>query len=453
MAGVVIAATHSSAGKTTATAIVCSALRGRGLAVQPFKHGPDFIDPGYLGEACGRPSINLDLWMMGEEGVRDSFGRWTADADVAVVESMGALYDGADGTEAGSPAQLAKLLGLPVIVVLDAYGMTRTAGAILAGLVAFDPEVEIAGAILNRVGSKRHAEMIVEGLDAELRRLVLGAIPADPRLEIAERHLGLVTVGENEGSREVREDAWVRAGEWLDLERIAELAAVTARRGAGAPAPARNGAARARLAIARDQAFCFYYEENLGLLREAGFELVPFSPVADASLPPEIDAVYIGGGYPESFATELAANRPLAAELRERAATGMPLYAECGGLLYLGRSLTGFDGARHEMSGVLPLDLAMDREFLAIRYVEARTLADSPLGAPGTTARGQEFHQSRIVAAEIEPNLYEATTSDGRASRDGYVQRSTVASYAHLHLGSNPRLATNLIDAATAARG
>ena len=446
---ILIAATHSGAGKTTATGIVLRALRDRGLETQAFKIGPDFIDSAYHAEATGRPAINLDVWMTGDEGVRDSHRRWSAAADVAVIESMGALYDGADAAGHGSAAHVAKLLGVPVILVLDVWGMTRTAGAILAGLLAFDPDVEIAGCILNRVGSPEHAALVVDALPAPLRSLVVGTIERRPELEIPERHLGLVTVEENTAAAAERERAYLRAGESLDVERIVAIAGTRSRPpGASSGVPPARRAPVARLAIARDRAFCFYYEENLELLRDAGFELVPFAPTRDPRLPADVNAVYVGGGYPESFATELAANRSLAAELRERAADGMPVYAECGGLLYLARSLTGFDGVQHEMSGVLPLDAAMDSDHLAIRYVEVRTRGASPLGAAGATARGQEFHQSRVVDAAIEPTLYDVTSSTGQTYRDGYHAGGVVASYVHLHFASNPALVTNLVRSA-----
>jgi cobyrinic acid a,c-diamide synthase len=209
------------------------------------------------------------------------------------------------------------------------------------------------------------------------------------------------------------------------------------------------------MAIAKDEAFHFYYEENLDLLRRAGFDLVPFRPTADPSLPPEVDIVYLGGGYPESFAAELAANKSLAAELRERVTAGLPIFAECGGFIYLGRSLTGFDGETHAMAGVLPLDFTMDREHLSIAYVTATTAADSPLGPGETVARGQEFHQSRIVVSPTdpaEPDLYELTRSDDRRSRAGLARSNIAASYVHLHLASNPTVAINLADAARASR-
>jgi cobyrinic acid a,c-diamide synthase len=447
-----IAASHSGAGKTTVTAVVLRALRRRGLEVQPFKVGPDFIDGAYHAEATGRPSINLDIWMMGARGVRRSYERWSSDADVSVIEAMGALYDGAGGTERGSAAHVAKLLGVPVIVVLDVWGMTRTTAAILDGLRAFDPALDIAGCVLNRVGGDAHARMIMDALPRRLRRLVIGAIEHRPELAIPERHLGLLTVDENPIADAEREAAHERAARGIDVDRLVRLA--------GGARPARSPQrvvkttrpAVARIAVARDEAFSFYYEENLLLLRDAGFELVPFRPTVDPGLPAATDAVYIGGGYPESFAARLAANTSLAAELRARAEAGMPLYAECGGLMYLGRSLTGFDGVRHEMSGVLPLDVVMDPEHLSIRYVEVRTRAESPLGEPGTTLRGQEFHQSRIVDADIDPTLYDVTTSDGKTSRDGYLLGGVVASYIHLHLASNRTLVTSLVRSAIASR-
>ncbi|WP_419996313.1 cobyrinate a,c-diamide synthase [Streptomyces boninensis] len=448
----VVAATHSSAGKTTVTAILLRQLRERGLKVQAFKLGPDFIDPGYHREITGRPSINLDLWMMGEEGVRRAYARWSADADVCVVEAMGGLYDGENGTERGSAAHLAKLLGLPVLVVVDVWGMTRTAGAVLGGLMDFDPGVRIAGAVLNRVGSRPHADMVVEALSERLRERVVGWVERSEELRVDERHLGLTTVEENPAAAEARARAQIAGGRDLDVERL--LAAT----GVRAPsAPVRSSyasqppGAAARLAVARDAAFCFYYEENLRALEAAGFELVDFRPTADPRLPDGVDAVYLGGGYPESFAAELAANKPLAEELRARAEDGMPVYAECGGMMYLARSLTGFDGQRREMTGILPIDVAMDRTYLAIAYVDVHTRAPSALGPQGQRARGQEFHQSRITAADLEPNLYEVTTSTGETRRAGYVAGkagNVIASYIHLHFGSHPEIPANLLRAA-----
>jgi cobyrinic acid a,c-diamide synthase len=408
--------------------------------------------------------------------VRRSFERWSAGADIAVIEAMGGLFDGVDGTGRGSPAELAKLLGVPVVVVLDVWGMTRTAAPILRGLRDFDPEVRIAGCVLNRVGSPGHAAMVVDSVPDDVRGLVLGSVAASEDLAIPERHLGIVTVQELGASAAARAQARERAGSDLDLDRIVETAAGMEQEGTAASdeppaptstrpsAPARPTsdappppppAERLRMAIAQDEAFHFYYQENLELLRRAGFELVPFRPTADPSLPPDVDIVYLGGGYPESFAAELAANESLAAELRERVTSGLPVFAECGGFIYLGRSLTGFDGETHAMAGVVPLDFTMDREHLSIAYVTATTATDSPLGPAGTVARGQEFHQSPITAfptTPAEPDLFDLTRSDDRHSRAGLARPNVAASYVHLHLASNPTVATNLASAARASR-
>lgn len=485
MPAILVSATHSGAGKTTVTGVLMAALRRRGLVVQPFKVGPDFIDAAHHTEVCGRPSINLDTWLQGEDGVRRSFERWSADSDVAVIEAMGGLFDGVDGTGRGSPAELAKLLGVPVVVVLDVWGMTRTAAPILRGLREFDPDVRLAGCVLNRVGSPGHAAMIVDSLPEDVRGLVVGSVMAREDLAIPERHLGIVTAQELGAGAGARAEARERAAADLDLDRVVEVAGAgrqdpsaersesgqSASEQAPPPpprtecprdepadartSPSRPGGEPVRLAIAQDEAFHFYYEENLELLRRAGFELVPFRPTVDPSLPPEIDLVYLGGGYPESFAAELAANESLAAELRERVAAGLPVYAECGGFIYLGGSLTGFDGETHTMAGVLPLDFTMDREHLSIAYVNPTTAADSPLGPAGTTARGQAFHQSRIVASPTSPadaDLFDLTTSTGHKTRAGLARPNLAASYVHLHLASNPEIATNLASAARAHR-
>jgi cobyrinic acid a,c-diamide synthase len=447
----IVSATHSGAGKTTVSASVIRGLRESGLRIQPFKLGPDFIDTAYLSEAAGRNAVNLDPWMMGDEGVRHSFQHWSEEADFAVIEAMGALYDGADGNGSGSAAEIAKLLEVPIVLVLDVWGMTRTTGAVMLGMRDFDPAVRIAGFILNRVGSETHREMVESALPEELRALVLGAILREDSLLIPERHLGLLTAAENQGAAKERRAAQLRAAGGVDLARLAALA------DADVPRPVRQpirptGPTRARLAIARDQAFCFYYEDNLRLLSEAGFELVAFSPIHDAALPADADAIYLGGGYPESFATDLAANVELAAEIRAQAAKRMPMYAECGGLLYLGQSLTDHDGRRHQMSGVLPFEAVMDPAHLAIAYATMRTRIDSPLGPAGTIARGQEFHQSRILPGAIEPNLFDLTTSDAKKWRTGFQRSNVVAAYPHLHFASCPTLAPNLQASAVAQR-
>ena len=482
----VVAASHSGAGKTTVVSILLRALRERGLTVQAFKIGPDFIDTAYHTEATGRPAVNLDLWMMGADGIKQSFDTFSADADISVIEAMGALFDGADGTDVGSAAHLAKLLRVPVVVVLDVWGMTRTTGAVLDGIRGFDPELDIVGCVLNRVGGQKHAKMILGSLRPESRKLVAGTIVHRPELVVPERHLGLVTVEESPVSPAERDEAYRRAAADLDLDRLlSEIGRpskppIAATPPAATPpavtppvatppavtpiavtpiavtpiaaTPVAGRSVRARLAVARDAAFCFYYEENLRLLQSAGFELVPFSPIRDRALPQRVDAIYFGGGYPESFAGELAANTSLAAELRSRAAAGTPIYAECGGLMYLGSGLTGYQGNRCAMADVLPIEVVMDPRHLAIRYVEVHTRLPSLLGPAGTRLRGQEFHQSRITSAAVAPDFFTATSSDGASFQAGYASRNVVASYIHVHFGSNPQAAQHFVASALAAR-
>lgn len=446
---VIISATHSGAGKTTVTRALLAALKEKGLAVQPFKIGPDFIDPMYHSAITGRPSVNLDLWMMGETGIREVFSRWSQDADIAVIEGMGALFDGANGTGEGSAAHIAAILGVPVVVVIDAYGMTRTTAAIMDGLGSFDPNVRIAGFILNRcgyMGSVAHLNLIKDAIGVERWDRVLSTVSSSPGLEVAERHLGLVTTYENSASDDNSDLS--RVAKQIDVDRVFGLQLE-------ANASTKPQAARpsirppsARLAVARDAAFCFYYEENLAALKAMGFEIVEFSPIAGDTLPPDTDAVYFGGGYPESFACQLADNVGLATQLRSATERGMPIYGECGGLIYLGRSLTGFDGKTYSMSGVLPVDFVMDSAYLQIRYIELTTRRDSLLGPSGTVIRGQEFHQSRVESSELSSDFYTARTSDGREYIDGYQQQNVVASYAHIYLNSCAGAANSFVNAA-----
>lgn len=446
-AAVVVSATHSGAGKTTITRALLWALQERGLVVQAFKIGPDFIDPMYHRALTGRASINLDLWMMGEDGLREAFQRWSAGADVVVIEAMGALFDGADGGQVGSAAHVAAILDVPVVVVVDVWGMTRTAGAVMDGMDGFDPRVEIGGFILNRVGSRTHRELIERGVGESRWRRVAATVEADPALEVPERHLGLLTPYEN-GADVAGSVA--RAGKQIDVDRVFGGLPATKRVRSTGPERRDRRTPRARLAIARDAAFCFYYEENLDALVRAGFELAEFSPIAGEALPASCDAVYFGGGYPESFATELAANRRLASQLRDAAERGMPIYAECGGLIWLGRTLRTQDGVEYPMSGVLPIGITMDPRHLAIRYVELTTRADSLLGKRGTVLRGQEFHQSRITATSIPADFYAVRTSDGQQLRAGYQHRRVVASYMHAYFaGQDSTVADHFVDTAS----
>ena len=350
--GLVIAGTQSGVGKTTVTLGLLYALARRGLTVQPFKVGPDFIDPGHHTRAAGRVCRNLDGWMLSREANLALFRRQAREADVAVVEGVMGLFDGYDGaSEAGSTAQMAKWLGLPVLLVVDARAMARSAAALVHGFASFDPALSLAGVVFNRIGSAAHLEYLQQALSSLPGVRCFGGLPRDQELAIPERHLGLATAEDHP-----LDDAYLghladRLETHLDLEGL--LAALPRLTLPEEPAPAATPPL-VRLGVARDRAFCFYYPENLELLASFGAELVPFSPLEDRELPAGLDGIYLGGGYPELYAEQLAANEGLKQALKAGAAGGLPIYAECGGLMYLAREIRDLEGRVHPMAGVLP---------------------------------------------------------------------------------------------------
>ncbi len=478
-----IAGTHSGVGKTTVTFALLSLLAQKGFKVQPFKIGPDFIDGGYHRLAAGKDSINLDLWMMGWKGVEESFREYSNRVEVSVLEGMGALYDGKNGTTSGSSAEIARRLDVPVVLVVDIWGMTVTAGAVIEGLMAFDPRVKIAGILLNRAGSRAHYEMVMKSLKPSLRRKVVGYLPRLESFAIPERHLGLKTIEENEKAEKVKAALVEVAEQTVDLDKWTRFLQVQKGKSTAAMPPFEKGGwggisrsrssngirltpplspsfrggkdqpssspaiPKIRIGVARDEAFCFYYAENLGMLEEAGAQLVYFSPLRDRRLPPGLKGLYFGGGYPESFPKELAANQGLKKEILRRTKEGMPVYAECGGLMYLSKSLAGFDGEAFPMVGALPLKVKMEKNHLTIRYVELKAARDCLLGPQGTPARGHEFHHSRIVSNRFKGKpAYDCVTSTGKNFTEGFQSRNLLASYIHLHFISNPRIAAAFMD-------
>jgi cobyrinic acid a,c-diamide synthase len=384
--------------------------------------------------------------MVGLRRVRQTFARFAARGDIAVIESMGGLFDGASGVrDRSSPAFFARRLGIPVVLVIDIWGMTRSAHALLNGFLSFDSRIRIAGYILNRAGSARHVEMVIASLPPHLRKRCLGYVLHSSHLTIPERHLGLLTADENTLGP-TWQDELRNAGQTLNLSNLVRNLHVTRR----APDPPARSTprptTRARLAVAKDQAFCFYYPENLEMLEEAGGELCHFSPIRDSHLPPGIDGIYLGGGYPESFASELSTNVSMKKEIAAAADRGMPIYAECGGLMYLGRTLRTFDGAERPMVSVFPLDFVMDKNHLVIRYVDVRTTVPTLLGPRGTVARGHEFHQSRLIGTTGGCG-YRVRTSGGEVFHEGFVLQNAFGSYIHLHFRSNPSIPARVIAA------
>jgi cobyrinic acid a,c-diamide synthase len=439
----VVAGTHSGVGKTTVTIGLIAALRRRALEVQPFKVGPDFIDPLHHRHASGRPPRNLDGWMLSEEANRILFARAAADADAAVIEGVMGLFDGSEATsDRGSTAEMAKLLSLPVVLVIDAGAMARSAAALIHGYTTFDAGLRFAGVILNNVGGEAHAQMIRDAVGETVP--IVGALPRVPDLMVPERHLGLHLPHEAREGHTTRLAALIE--EHVDLDLLLGTAAIDR-----PAAPSATSARRrvARIGVARDEAFCFYYEDNLDLLEQAGAELIEFSPLRGA-VPDDVDGLYLGGGYPELHAAELAANSVARDTVRELARAGTPVYAECGGLMYLGEVLQT-EGKEYPMCGVLALGTRIPAG-LTLAYVQVTTAGG--LFGPGHEARGHMFHHSELDRVPAIDLCYELRTAQGEELREGYHTRSVLASYAHLHFGSDPTLASSFVQrCADHARG
>ena len=434
-----ISAPASGAGKTTIATGLMAAL-SKTMTVQGFKVGPDYIDPTYHTLATGRPARNLDSWMMPDEALLQSFGWAAADAEIAVIEGVMGLFDGAGAGEHGSTAEVARRLQAPVVVVLDVSAMSRSAGAVALGLRAFDPGVHVAGVICNRVGSASHAAWVRSAVES-VGLPVLGCVPAHADIHIPERHLGLHLATEQRQFIE-KAGAWMQ--QHVDLEAVWALARQAPPLPPAVP-PIPAQPTRVRIAVAQDADFAFYYADNLDLLRRAGAELVPFSPIAGEGLPANVSGVYLGGGYPELHTAAIAANERLREQLRNGAASGMPIYAECGGLMALVETLIDGDGAAHPMMGLLPGSVRMVKHFtLGYRLVTARQ--PTLLLEAGETARGHEFHYSVWDMPEASRNAYLAAASEGEAGRpEGWASGSVLAAYSHLHFASNPKMAQRFV--------
>ena len=424
----VIAGTSSGAGKTTVATGLIAALARRGQRPAPFKVGPDFIDPSYHALAAGRPGRNLDAFLSGPELIAPLLRHGSAGAGIAVVEGVMGLYDGASGRgELASTAHVAKLIQAPVVLVVDAAAMARSVAAIVHGYKTFDPEVNVAGVILNRVGGDFHTALLRDALEGTP---VLGALPRDEGLAVPERHLGLVPVAERESrARETIDRLGAAIAAHCDLEALEALARAAPDLPGPAWSPAGDGPP-VRIAIARGPAFSFHYEENLELLRGAGAELVPFDPLRAEALP-DAQALILAGGFPEVFGAELSANARLRGEI---AAFAGPVLAECGGLLYLARELDG-----HPMCGVLDVSAHMS-DRLTLGYREATARADHPVWPWGTCVRGHEFHRSRVTP--------EGGAWEHARGREGHVRGLVHASYLHTHWAATPEVAHRVVAAA-----
>ena len=453
---VVIAAPSSGSGKTTIATGLMAALAGRGLAVSPHKVGPDYIDPGYHALAAGRAGRNLDAFLAGPERLAGLLLHGAAGADIAVVEGVMGMFDGAAGRgEFASTAHVAKLLRAPVVLVVDASSQSRSVAALVHGFASWDPEVRIGGVILNRVASDRHEQLLREALDEGGGVQVLGVVRRSAAVATPSRHLGLVPAVERdaEALRAVRDmGELVRAG--VDLDALLALARSApplpdapwsaAGEIAALGGPADPAAGRPVVALASGAAFSFSYAENAELLAAAGAEVAPFDPLRDHALPERTSALVVGGGFPEVYAAQLSANAPLRAAVAALAARGAPIAAECAGLLYLGRSLDGLP-----MCGVLDTEAGMT-ERLTLGYREAVALSDSPLAPTGTRVNGHEFHRTRCEPGVGQDPAWGWRGPDGPRT-EGFAGAAVHASYLHLHWAGAPALPLRLVQRAQQA--
>jgi cobyrinic acid a,c-diamide synthase len=449
----IIAGTHSGSGKTTVTLALLAALARRGLRVQAFKVGPDFIDPGHHAHLTGRSGRNLDTWLLDREALAATYERATVGADIAVIEGVMGLFDGRGPLdESGSTGDLARRWDLPVVLVVDARGIARSVAPLVLGFASFDRTVRVCGVIANRVGGPRHFdEYLVPALRSAADAVEpLGYLVRDDALAIPSRHLGLLTAEELGAGSDFVHRLADAAEATLDLERLIALAhpprlhsdPVSGSQGGSIAA----ATSRVRVAVARDAAFCFYYQDNLDLLAAEGADIVPFSPLEDHVLPEGTALLYLGGGYPEVFAAQLAANGPMRSAVRAFHGQGGSIFAECGGMMACAESLRDVSGAEWPLWGLIPARVTMHQRFAALGYVTIAAEEHTPFGQAGTLVRGHEFHYSTL-----EPRVPVRFTTrllrpDRESTPDGIRVGNLFAGYAHSHFGSNPHVARSLLE-------
>jgi len=460
---ILVAGTHSGVGKTSVVAGLLAALRRRGLVVQPFKCGPDYIDPGYHTHAAGRACRNLDTWMLGEEAVLESFVLGCRGADIAVIEGVMGLFDGSDFlSDKASAANVARLLGAPVVLVSDISGCGRSAAAVVHGFRSFDPALNLAGVVFNFAGSRGHAEGCAAALASRALPPMLGWLPRNDAVAVPERNLGLTTRLDHASPDALIASLADAVESGFDLGRVLDIARAAPALHLPAPcsalhadaAQASENSSRAPvLAVASDEAFCFHYPDNLDLLRAEGVDVRLFSPLRGEPIPADADGLYLGGGYPELHAATLAANQDFMDGVRALHAARRPILAECGGFMVLTQAIVDDQGGRHAMAGLVPGETVMTRKLQGLGYREATCLRDTLLGPAGTVLRAHEFHYSswELPASHTQDGGL-AFTARGTGTKAtplpcGWAEGTLLASYLHFHLGQDRALARRLAHA------
>ncbi len=452
---ILIAGTHSGVGKTTLTLALMAAFGERKLKVQGFKTGPDYIDPSHHTAVTGRPSRNLDTWMMGVEACHEVMQHAASDADISVIEGVMGLYDGRIGSDAaGSTSELAKLLRVPVILLVNARGMGQSVAALVKGYKEYDRHTPLAGVILNNVSSERHLRFLKNPIERHCGLPVLGYVGRDSSFTLPERHLGLVPHSEDAIGATFY-SGLAGALEHVDVERILEIADSAPDLPPDAERIFHQPDTRipVRIALAKDEAFSFYYEDNLALLRLFGAEVIPFSPLRDATLPPDVDAIYVGGGFPELYARQLESNSSMRTEMRQAADRGVVIYGECGGMMYLLERLIDFEGSSYKMSGILPGTSRMTKSRQDLGYVNVTSLNDNILCKRGETFRGHVFHWSTLTDLPENTVFSYDVSKPGEGTKPDAISRDNIlASYTHVHFAGKPSMAMRLLCSAKGAR-
>ncbi len=437
-----IAGTHSGVGKTTVAAGIMAALTRHRFTVQAFKAGPDYIDPTFHHKATNRSSRNLDSWMIPNETLKELFEKNCEGASIAIIEGVMGLFDGRNGkSEEGSSAHIAKILGCPVILVVDASSMARSAAALIMGYQKFDPDLNMIGVIFNNVGSSHHFELLEEAVEKYLNIPVFGYLGRNEIIEIRERHLGLTQLNETVEVENFISNLANFTERNIDLSRIVGFANKVPLIPKISGFTAKTTDKKVRIGVARDDAFNFYYEDNLDLLKINGAEIVFFSPLEDKNIP-DVDGLYFGGGYPELYGDKLAANKDMREQVYGAIKSGVPTYAECGGLMYLTRKIIDFETKEHKMVGILPTIAYMKSKYQALGYVEVEVKQDNILAKAGDKLRGHIFHWSTIDDMPKIPAYY----LKNQDILEGFTEDNLLASYVHLHFGSNLNLAKNFVE-------
>lgn len=449
---IVIAGTQSGVGKTTMTVGLMAALKRRNYQIQPYKVGPDYIDPGFHTLVTGNQSRNLDSFFLGEEGLTRLFLKTSEQADLSIIEGVMGLFDGKGKRGESSTARIAKILCSPIILIIDGRKLAQSAAAIAYGYKNLDPELEVKGVIINNIASESHYQMIKYAIEERVGLKVLGYLPRQQELRLPERHLGLVPITESGDLRTYLDKLVMLIESYLDLEEIIKIANQISGLNLIDPPDKLKKKYQVKLGVAYDQAFNFYYRYNLDLFQEMGATIKTFSPLEDVKLP-EVDGLYLGGGFPESYLEQLSANDSMKDSLREAIKSGLPTYAECGGLMYLCREIHDFSGNRFSMVGAVPACAMMTEKLQGFGYLKVQSLKDNALFFEGQEARGHEFHYSKLV--DFDENfayrLFGGKGQEGRTA--GYCHQNILASYVHLHFGSNPHVVERFLTQCLKKRG